>query len=109
MEEHRIGLDIRDLQLQLRLGCEGRRLVLHDGKAPVDTWIRGDSAEFLCLAQRREDPDTLFFQRRLLIEGNTELGLGIKNLLDSIDWNELPQGFRWGLKLADRISPATAG
>jgi predicted lipid carrier protein YhbT len=35
---------------------------------------------------REEDPDTLFFARRLTIEGDTELGLVAKNLLDGIDW-----------------------
>jgi predicted lipid carrier protein YhbT len=28
----------------------------------------------------------LFFQRRLVIEGDTELGLRLKNLLDSVEW-----------------------
>jgi len=36
---------------------------------------------------REEDPDTLFFNRKLVIEGDTELGLIVKNLLDSIDWS----------------------
>ena len=39
---------------------------------------------------RQEDPDTLFFNRRLKIEGDTELGLVVKNLLDSIDWSTVP-------------------
>jgi predicted lipid carrier protein YhbT len=37
------------------------------------------------LAARKEDPDTLFFSRRLVMEGDTELGLLIKNTLDAID------------------------
>jgi predicted lipid carrier protein YhbT len=32
-------------------------------------------------AHQEEDPDTLFFQRRLVIEGDTELGLQVKNLM----------------------------
>jgi predicted lipid carrier protein YhbT len=32
------------------------------------------------IAARKQDPDTLFFQRRLVIEGDTELGLYVKNL-----------------------------
>jgi hypothetical protein len=35
------------------------------------------------LALRREDPDTLFFTRRLVLEGDTELGLALKNALDA--------------------------
>ncbi|MBG4673262.1 phosphatidic acid-binding protein [Pseudomonas aeruginosa] len=52
--------------------------------------IRGDWRDFLLLASRHEDPDTLFFRRRLVIEGDTELGLAVKNLLDSLDPEHLP-------------------
>ncbi|MBH9346029.1 phosphatidic acid-binding protein [Pseudomonas aeruginosa] len=52
--------------------------------------IRGDWRDFLLLASRQEDPDTLFFRRRLVIEGDTELGLAVKNLLDSLDPEHLP-------------------
>jgi predicted lipid carrier protein YhbT len=38
----------------------------------------------------------LFFQRRLVIEGDTELGLALKNLLDSLDWH---------LRLRDFLKP----
>jgi predicted lipid carrier protein YhbT len=31
------------------------------------------------------------FQRRLNIEGDTELGLFAKNLLDSTDWSGIPR------------------
>jgi len=40
---------------------------------------------YLQMLARQEDPDTLFFHRRLLIEGNTELGLLVKNLLDRVE------------------------
>jgi len=52
--------------------------------------ISGNWREFLLLASRQEDPDTLFFRRRLVIEGDTELGLGVKNLIDSLDPDVLP-------------------
>lgn len=45
---------------------------------------------FLQLLSRQEDPDTLFFNRQLTIEGDTELGLRVKNMLDAIDWSRLP-------------------
>jgi predicted lipid carrier protein YhbT len=35
---------------------------------------------------RQEDPDTLFFNRTLDIEGDTELGLIVKNMLDAVEW-----------------------
>ena len=58
--------------------------------ASVDVCIRGNWKEFLLLASRQEDPDTLFFRRRLVIEGDTELGLAVKNLVDSLDPDLMP-------------------
>ncbi len=42
--------------------------------------------DFHLLASRREDADTLFFARRLVMEGDTDLGLIVKNTLDAVDW-----------------------
>ena len=61
---------------------------MHADRA-VDATFTACAADFLLLATRRSDPDTLFFDRRLLIEGDTETGLRLKNILDAI---ELP---RW--------------
>ena len=55
-----------------------------------DVIIRASLRDYLALALRREDPDTLFFTRRLAIEGDTELGLVVKNTLDAVDWDALP-------------------
>lgn len=52
---------------------------------PVDLRISANAHDFLLLAVREEDPDTLFFSRRLLMEGDTELGLLVKNTVDSLD------------------------
>ncbi|GAA6173117.1 SCP2 domain-containing protein [Colwellia sp. KU-HH00111] len=46
--------------------------------------------DLVLIAGRKQDPDTLFFQRRLKIEGDTELGLEVKNLIDAIDIDQLP-------------------
>ena len=46
--------------------------------------------DLILVAGRKEDPDTLFFQRRLSIEGDTELGLEVKNLMDNIEFEQLP-------------------
>lgn len=58
---------------------------------PVDVSFRGCAADLLLLATRRADPDTLFFERRLVIEGDTETGLLLKNLLDAV---EIPRWLR---------------
>ncbi len=52
-----------------------------------DVRISGNTIDFLRLATRAEDPDTLFFSRRLAIEGDTHTGLHIKNLLDALEYD----------------------
>ena len=50
---------------------------------------------YLQMVSRQEDPDTLFFNRSLAIEGDTELGLRVKNMLDALEWPALSwQGLR---------------
>lgn len=62
------------------------------GVAPggaIDLTITAGVRDFYLLARRKEDPDTLFFSRRLTMEGDTELGLIVKNTLDSLDLAQL--------------------
>ncbi len=56
-----------------------------------DLSFRANLSAFMQLLARQEDPDTLFFNRELSIEGDTELGLVVKNMLDAIDWPKLPR------------------
>lgn len=56
---------------------------------PVAVTFTAGAEDFTRLALRLEDPDTLFFNRRLRIEGDTDLGLSLKNLLDALDWDAL--------------------
>jgi predicted lipid carrier protein YhbT len=51
----------------------------------ADLTISASVHDFALLAARKEDPDTLFFSRRLVMEGDTELGLLVKNTLDAIE------------------------
>ncbi len=55
-----------------------------------DLAFRANLSAFLQLATRQEDPDTLFFNRTLSIEGDTELGLIVKNMLDAMEWPKFP-------------------
>lgn len=82
-------LRVPDLKLcwYLTLAQDGLRIA---ERAEAQVTISGNWREFLLLASRQEDPDTLFFRRRLVIEGDTELGLALKNLIDSLDPDVLP-------------------
>lgn len=83
-EGRRIRLEVNGGQPGITIGFWAGRLRVIDGDG--ETTIRGSLAAFKTLAERRQDPDQLFFQRRLVIEGDTELGLAVKNLLDSLEW-----------------------
>ncbi|MCA0974378.1 SCP2 sterol-binding domain-containing protein [Halomonas denitrificans] len=80
LEGRRVALEIEDLAIAVTMTLEDGRLRATD--LPWEVSIKGGWREFVCLAQREEDPDSLFFQRRLCLEGDTELGLTVKNLLD---------------------------
>jgi len=83
----RVHISVLDLGLTLRFGHDGKRFVARHEGAP-DIRFAASAADFLRITLREEDPDTLFFQRRLVIEGDTELGLQLKNRLDAL---ELPR------------------
>ena len=52
----------------------------------ADLHFAAPLSAFLKIITRQEDPDTLFFNRTLTIEGDTELGLRVKNMLDAVEW-----------------------
>lgn len=79
-------LKATDLPLQFTLRIQGRRLQAATGRV-ADVTIRATARDFVALARRTEDPDTLFFQRRLSLEGATEAGLCLKNLLDGFEFD----------------------
>ncbi len=107
LKQHFIELNIHDLQYRLTLTLVNQKLCIVKPTARPDVSIGGDLYEFIRLAARKEDPDTLFFQRRLTIEGDTEMGLEVKNLIDSIDMTTLPLWLQKSVQLAERAIPTT--
>ena len=88
LEGKTLGVAVRDAGVEYRLTLEGGALAASD--AAPDVVMSGGLHAFLLMLARREDPDTLFFQRLLAIEGDTALGLEIKNFLDRLEWEALP-------------------
>ena len=86
----RIRIRVTDLNIDWLIRVGGDKFEPIARELDDDVCISGESRDFILLATRRSDPDTLFFQRRIRIEGDTELGLGIKNTMDSMDWDDLP-------------------
>lgn len=79
---------VRDARISYYITLEHGRLKAAPAGAKDDVSIEGDIYDFMLLATRREDPDTLFFNRRLRLGGDTELGLYIKNFLDSLEFED---------------------
>lgn len=91
-----VAIEIDDLGVRYLLGLEHGRIQGCGNNASSDASIAGGMREFLLLAARREDADTLFFQRRLRMSGDTELGLYLKNFFDAFEpparWLPLTKG-----------------
>lgn len=86
-----VAIHVSDLGATACVGYRDGRFhsTRESADAPADVRFSARACDYLRVLRREEDPDTLFFQRKLRIEGDTELGLTLKNLLDSIeipDW-----------------------
>lgn len=81
-----LAIRVRDARLEYRFRYAGPA-----GFVPCQDWRKPDLSivgtiyDFLALATRREDSDTLFFNRQVVMEGDTALGLELKNWLDGMD------------------------
>ncbi|ROS04945.1 putative lipid carrier protein YhbT [Sinobacterium caligoides] len=103
LEGRWLRIQVLDMALSWDVGFNGTRLVVQPNEGEADATFSGAANDLILMASRKEDPDTLFFNRRLSIEGDTELGLAVKNLVDSIDRDELPAMFN---KLVDKAGTA---
>lgn len=106
LENHWLKIEVTDLQLIWFVSLIENKLVVSREEI-ADVSFIGNANDLIMIATRRQDPDTLFFQRRLIVEGDTELGLYVKNLMDSIELESMPKPLRITLeKLADLIESA---
>lgn len=85
LQGKRLAIRVRDARLAFDFSWNGQRFVPARPHPQPDLAISANAQDFLLLAQRRQDPDTLFFNRRLVMEGDTELGLVVKNALDALE------------------------
>ena len=79
----RLCIEDAGVRLTVRIGTTG--CTPCSDRTQPDATISAAARDFALLALRKEDPDTLFFDRRLRIEGDTELGLIVKNALDRVE------------------------
>ncbi|EEW41058.1 SCP-2 sterol transfer family protein [Klebsiella pneumoniae subsp. rhinoscleromatis ATCC 13884] len=103
LEGRWLSIHVRDIGLLWYTSVVDGRLVVSQ-QADADVSFSADASDLLMIATRKQDPDTLFFQRRLVIEGDTELGLYVKNLMDAIELEQMPKALRvMLLQLADFV------
>jgi len=100
LEGKSVCINIKDAQSQFHFLIQGGHL-----KSASDTisnvTITGNTEDFWKLATQKEDPDTLFFRRSLSIEGETETGVHIKNIMDSLEYD-------WDAHFDDVLLPPVA-
>ena len=79
-----VEVQVIDLGLRCRLvlGPGGFRAAA--ARQPTALRIACDAHNYLRLLRGEEDADRLFFERSLVMEGDTEYGLVLKNTLDAI-------------------------
>ncbi|RDH83822.1 MAG: sterol-binding protein [endosymbiont of Galathealinum brachiosum] len=85
LEDKRLCVTVSDLNIEYYVGLKSARLISMTAAKENDIKIQANIYDFLQLAARQQDPDTLVFQRRLIMQGDTELGLELKNFLDGLD------------------------
>ena len=103
LEGRWLSIHVRDIGLLWYTSVVDGRLVVSQ-QADADVSFSADASDLLMIAARKQDPDTLFFQRRLVLEGDTELGLYVKKLMDAVALEQMPKALRvMLLQLADFV------
>jgi predicted lipid carrier protein YhbT len=97
LESRFLKVTVDELKLSCFITLQQGQLVVLEHSDVCDVSFAAGLNDLILIAGRKEDPDSLFFQRRLRIEGDTELGLEVKNLMDSLDLDELPKLVRLAL------------
>jgi len=98
-----VSIDVRDPALRVSFRVEGRHFVPMRPSAEPYLRFRASARDLALIAAREEDADTLFFNRRLVVEGDTEVALLVKNTLDGLEAPRARALLRRGLRLAGRL------
>ena len=109
MEGRSIRIRVLDAGVDLNLAVSAGAFEPRSSRSESDLTVEGATYDFLLLISGHEDPDTLFFQRRLRMSGDTALGVHLKNFLASVDLDSLPlatlvqPGLSRGIRLYERL------
>jgi predicted lipid carrier protein YhbT len=94
LSERCVELCVTDFGLRVRLQLSSRGFAPAGDHGDAALRIAATGQSFLRLLRGEDDPDRMFFERVLVMEGDTELGLVLKNTLDAIGplWPRRPDG-----------------
>lgn len=103
-----IEVYVKDIDLSLFLTLEKNKIKTLKSPQEADVTLSATGDSLVLLIYGKVDPDTLFFNRKLMVKGNTELGLHLKNFLDTIEVNQkLPKAiYLMGDRFSDFIYKA---
>jgi predicted lipid carrier protein YhbT len=76
-------MQVEDCGLTLTFTCEQGKFKAVNNISKPDVCLKANTIDFVKLASGLEDADTLFFRRKLKIEGDTELGIAVKYWIDA--------------------------
>jgi predicted lipid carrier protein YhbT len=93
-----VGIEITDIHHNQSFTVQKNNITLVPNDFAKDVIFKGEFNSFLQLITQSCDPDTLFFQRKLSITGNTELGLEVKALFEYLNLERLPLPLRKGIQ-----------
>lgn len=93
LENRLLQVEIIDAGLFVGLSYDQNKIICkHFSRYSLqaDVTLSIESSDAIQLVQQEVDPDTLFFQRKLKINGDTELAHHVKNTIDTLDPEVIP-------------------
>lgn len=84
LSDRPVQVDVTDLGLSLRLVLRRQGFAAPGSAAAPCLRIAASGPAYCRLLAGEDDADRLFFERQLLMEGDTEMGLVLKNTLDAL-------------------------
>lgn len=79
-----VEVEVIELGVRVRLQLGPRGFVVAPSAQPVALTVRATANALWRLVRGEDDADRLFFERALVMEGDTEYGVALKNVLDAI-------------------------
>lgn len=93
LSQRQLQIEVIDAKLFVGLSFSNGKITCSYFSAEsfdADATLSINSLDAILLAEQQVDPDTLFFQRKLKIRGDTELAHQVKNTIDTLDPEVIP-------------------